>query len=473
MVEPKILLCSQEGGLAEAVLTALPGSTIPYRLETIPGIPETLEQIERGEVWVALVHVASADDEEQLACLLKETRLGRVQVPVIAITEGDDPDQRRRLLTQGTVDCLPRPLDLSRLAFLLDVLTVRRRYESTTVAEQQPPPAAAAAHSVPGFLVVSQAMRELFSQISALASLDTTVLLTGETGTGKSHVAQVIHESSGRKGKPFVVVECGGLSTTLLESELFGHVRGAFTGADRDHEGKFAAAGDGTILLDEIDCVPLEAQARLLRVLERRVYEAVGSNRVMPCRARVVAATNRPLREEVTAGRFRSDLFFRLCVVEFRLPPLRHSREAVRPLAEKFRKDFGTRAQRPISGFTPAAMNVLEAYDWPGNIRELRNAVERAVALCDRDRIDVSDLPEQVRTSSTGVSAPVENTRAEPENPLAAARKHGELVRILEALERHHNNRARAAVELGISRAAFYKKLQQHGLLVPRPVRPS
>ena len=473
MVEPKILLCSQESGLAEAVLTALPGSAVPYRLETISSIAETLEEIERGEVWVALVHVTQADDEDQLACLLKEHRLGCAQIPVIAFTEGDDLDQRRRLLTLGAVDCLPRPLDLSRLAFLLDVLTVRRRYESAAVAERRTPQIAAPTHSVPGFLVVSQAMRELFSQISALGSLDTTVLLTGETGTGKSHVAQVIHESSARKGKPFVVVECGGLSTTLLESELFGHVRGAFTGADRDHEGKFAAAGDGTILLDEIDCVPLEAQARLLRVLERRVYEAVGSNRVMPCRARVIAATNQPLREQVAAGRFRSDLFFRLCVIEFRLPPLRHSREALRPLAEKFRKDFCARAQRSISGFTPAALSVLEAYNWPGNIRELRNAVERAVALCDRERIDVSDLPEQVRTSSPDGSKPVESQRAEPENPLAAARKHGELVRILEALERNHNNRARAAVELGISRAAFYKKLQQHGLLTPRLVRPT
>ena len=203
---------------------------------------------------------------------------------------------------------------------------------------------------VAGFVFVSRAMRELYDHIEAAADSDASVLLTGETGTGKSHVAKAIHDLSPRRKKPFVVVECGGLSPTLLESELFGHVRGAFTGADREHVGKFATVEDGTILLDEIDCVPLEAQAKLLRVFEDRVYEPVGANRTAKFRARVIAATNQPLDRLVAEGKFRSDLFFRLNVVEFRLPPLRDCREAIGPLAENFLTIYCQRTQRSMDG---------------------------------------------------------------------------------------------------------------------------
>jgi DNA-binding NtrC family response regulator len=271
---------------------------------------------------------------------------------------------------------------------------------------------------------------------------------------------------SARRKKPFVVVECGGLSPTLLESELFGHVRGSFTGADRDHVGKFAVVEDGTILLDEIDCVPLEAQAKLLRVLEDRVYEPVGANRTARFRARVIAATNRPLEQLAAEGKFRSDLYFRLNVLEFGLPPLRDCREAIGPLAENFLNFYNQRARRAIAGITFDALEALQAYDWPGNIRQLRNTIERAVTLCRGETLDVADLPAAIRTAAIAAGQPLSPAvHGETRNQLDVARQHGERQRILQALAKHDNNRTRVAKELGISRVALYKKLRKFGLV--------
>ncbi len=463
MNHTKILCYSQTPALVQAVQDAMPGAAGSCHLELIPTIEAAPAVLECGGVGVAVVHVSNADEEHQVGCLLKEISQGQFRVPLIVLTDRDDLELRLHLLKQGAVDCLARPLDLSRLAFLLDMLTVRHRYAPARAARQ--PKSAAPAGPESGFLVVSRAAKKLLEQVGVIASLDSTVLLTGETGTGKTHLARVIHDLSPRHGKPFVVIECGGLSPSLLESELFGHVRGAFTGADRDYAGKFSAAEDGTILLDEIDCVPRAAQVKLLRVLERRVYESVGSNQLMPFRGRVIAATNRPLSGEVTAGRFRSDLYYRLCVVDFELPPLRRTREAIRPLAAKFLADYGARAKRLIQGFTAAALSALDTYQWPGNIRELRNTVERAVALCTGDRIDVDDLPEVVRKAPARASHPREPAAGDCGLPLAAARRHGELLLLIETLERCQNDCTQVATALGISRSALYKKLHQHGLV--------
>lgn len=454
-MDARVLFVSRNPAMAKLVVPTLPRGRGACDLETMSGFDAALQEIEQGGVEVALLHVTGPEDEDQAACLLKELMDRPSHLPVIVLSESDELDLRRRFLELGAVDSLARPLNLSRLAFLLDILTVPHRCAAVPAAASPPP------SSVDGFLFVTGAMRALYEQFAAVAPLETTLLLTGETGTGKSHVSQVIHKLSPRRQKPFVVVECGGLSPTLLESELFGHVRGAFTGADRDHTGKFATVEDGTILLDEIDCVPLDAQVKLLRVLERRVFEPLGSNRLMPFRARIIAASNQPLDCQVAAGRFRSDLFYRLNVVDFHLPPLRDSREAIRPLAEKFLTTFAARDRRQIAGLTAAALGAMEAYDWPGNIRELRNTVERAVALCRREQIDLRDLPEPVRRSS-GRVAPTANSGDPPVgNQLVAARRQGELLRVLEALRHHGNNRTQAAAELGISRVALYKKLRK------------
>lgn len=322
---------------------------------------------------------------------------------------------------------------------------------------------------VAGFLFASRSLSRLYDHFEAAADSDANILLTGETGTGKSHISRVIHDLSPRRTRPFVVVGCGGLSTTLLQSELFGHRRGAFTGADREHAGKFAVVEDGTILLDEIDCVPLEAQAKLLRVLEERVYEPVGTTAPVALRARVIAATNQPLDQLVAAGKFRSDLYFRLSILDFSLPPLRDCPEAITPLVETFLTTYSSRAGRAIVGITAPALDAMHSYDWPGNIRELRNAVERAVTLCRGELLDLEHLPEAIRNAVAGAGQDVPVALPGPfRNMLDSARQNSERQRILQSLSKHGNNRTRAARELGISRVGLYKKLRKFGI-IPAP----
>jgi DNA-binding NtrC family response regulator len=309
----------------------------------------------------------------------------------------------------------------------------------------------------------SSQLAKLFDQIQAVAPQDTTVLLTGETGTGKTRLARVIHALSPRRADPFVVVDCGSLSGSIIESELFGHVKGAFTGGDTNRVGKFADAEQGTLLLDEIDSLPLGLQSKLLRVVEERVFEPVGSNRSAPMRARLIVAANRPLEQEVAAGRFRSDLYFRLNVVRFNLPPLRESRGLISDLALKFVHEFRVQHNRLADAITTEALHALEQYPWPGNVRELRNVIQRATILCPCQKIRLDDLPESLRRSDTAVG---DNT---PGPTLAQIRRDAEIGSIVHVLRKHNNNRRRAALELGISRVALYKKLRKYGMMVRKP----
>jgi transcriptional regulator with PAS, ATPase and Fis domain len=236
-------------------------------------------------------------------------------------------------------------------------------------------------------------------QVRRVAAQETTLLLTGETGTGKTRLARLIHELSPRRTKPFLVIDCGALAASLIESEMFGHVRGAFTGADRDRPGKFAAAGQGTLLLDEVNSLPCELQSKLLRAVDERVFEPVGSERPQPLLARLIAASNRPLEQEVQGGQFRADLYYRVNVVSFFLPPLRERPDAIAPLARKFLGEF-TAGRRPdVGGIAADALHALAGYGWPGNVRELRNVIERAVVLCRGPEITFADLPEAIRSS--------------------------------------------------------------------------
>ncbi len=462
----RILLAGRSPQFADTVGPALRGLLPDIEVRAIPEYGDAPAEMERGHVAAVLMFAEQPDDETRVAQVLEILQSKDLFVPVFVFAPDPDVYHRLRMLELGALDCLAWPADVSRLAALIDVLSIRQRIAPV------PAPVPALVHSgsartappreVAGFLFATHALRELYGQIEAAADSDATILLTGETGTGKSHVARAIHKLSPRRKKPFAVVECGGLSPMLLESELFGHVRGAFTGADRDHAGKFVTVEDGTILLDEIDCVPLEAQAKLLRVFEDRVFDPVGANRTTKFRARVIAASNQPLDRQVAEGKFRSDLFYRLNVVEFRLPPLRECRDAIPSLAQHFLAIYTGRAQRSLDGVTFSALDAMQTYDWPGNIRELRNTIERAVTLCRGERLDVADLPEAIRKAAAPV---VPAARHKPKrNELDFARQNGERQRILQALTRHDNNRTRVAKELGISRVALYKKLRKFGL---------
>ncbi len=303
------------------------------------------------------------------------------------------------------------------------------------------------------FIVRSPAMEEVLELAARVAPLDTTVLVYGESGTGKEFIVRMIHDQSPRAGAPFVSINCAALTETLLESELFGHVRGAFTGAVRDKAGLFEVAGSGTIFLDEIGEVAPTIQAKLLRALQEREIRRVGAERTIKINARVVAATNRDLRAAVDAGTFREDLYFRLGAFIITVPPLRERREDIPPLVQHFLVRAASRMKKDVAAVSAEAMTALMNYGWPGNVRELEHAVERAVILANGPSIRVRELPPEVtqttRRRATGDTLDLQEQ---------------ERVMIERALEKFNGNRRRAAEALKISTVTLWRKMKQYGL---------
>ena len=307
----------------------------------------------------------------------------------------------------------------------------------------------------------SEPMREIFEKVQQVApARAATVLILGESGTGKELIAKAIHQLSPRAKQPMVTVHCAALSTTLLESELFGHEKGAFTGAHERRIGRFEEANGGTLFLDEIGEIDASTQVKLLRFLGERTFERVGSNKTLSSDVRVVTATNKNLAEMVKGGTFREDLFFRLKVVEIKLPPLRERRSDIPLLASAFLREFARENEKPVKGITPEAMELLTAYGWPGNVRELRAAIEGAVVFCRGDKIVPRDLPENVRL---GHSA---GTGLEPQGLSFPAEtvKDAEKQLIIRALREAEGNRTLAAKRIGMSRRTLHRKLHEYQL---------
>ena len=327
-----------------------------------------------------------------------------------------------------------------------------------------------------GLVVCSRAMRQVVDMARRVAKVDSTVLITGESGVGKERIARLIHDHSTRFDGPFIAVNCGAITDTLLESELFGHVRGAFTGAVHDRPGLFEAANHGTLLLDEIGEVSAAMQLKLLRVLQEREIRRVGDNRSRPVDVRVLAATNRDLMQDVAEGIFRQDLYYRVKVVEIRVPALRQRRDDILVLARVLLAQAGIRMKRSITGLTPAAADQLLRYSWPGNVRELENAMERAVALAYGTRVEPEDLPEEVREAMirpTATGSAFSKDGATQQNNIRTledvAKEH-----ILAALAMNDGNQTHTAEQLGIGSATLYRKLKSYGLTNSRnPPPPS
>jgi DNA-binding NtrC family response regulator len=306
-----------------------------------------------------------------------------------------------------------------------------------------------------GMVARSPKMQHVVDLARRVAKVDATVLITGESGVGKERIARLVHDESTRAAGPFIAVNCGAITETLLESELFGHRRGAFTGAASDRPGLFEAANRGTLLLDEIGDVSPGMQVKLLRVLQEREVRRVGENKSRPVDVRVLAATNRDLAHQVAIGAFRQDLYYRLKVVELHVPPLRDRRDDVLPLARLLLADAVARMARKISGFTPQTADQLLRYDWPGNVRELENAMERAVALARGRRVELADLPEEIRQAF-----PKPVVTGATVQPLGEVEKEY----ILAVLQLNGGNQRRTCEQLGIGSATLYRKLRSYGM---------
>ena len=306
----------------------------------------------------------------------------------------------------------------------------------------------------------SEPMREIFELVQQVAPSKATVLITGESGTGKELIAKAIHHLSPRTKAPLVTVHCAALAPTLLESELFGHEKGAFTGAHERRVGRFEQAEGGTLFLDEIGEIDATLQVKLLRFLGERTFERVGSNRTLTADVRLLAATNKKLEELVKAGTFREDLFYRLKVVEIELPPLRERRGDIPLLAQNFMREFARENDKKVKEFTSETMDTLMNYAWPGNVRELRTAIEHAVVLCRGERLTLRDLPASVRSLSGPADTGMRRLLSQGELTVKEAEKQ----LIMRALKENDGNRTAAAKKLGMSRRTLHRKLKQYGL---------
>ncbi|HEX2091229.1 MAG TPA: sigma-54 dependent transcriptional regulator [Longimicrobiaceae bacterium] len=392
--------------------------------------------------------------------LLEEVRARHPGTLFVLMTAHGDERTAVRALKLGAYDYVPKPFDNEEIRAV-----VRRAHEVLALRAENRRLREELGGDLPGLLGRSPALREVARVVRRAAPTDATVLITGESGTGKEVVARAIHGESRRRGGPFVALNCSALPGELVESELFGHLKGAFTGADRDREGRFEAAGGGTLFLDEVGDLAPPAQAKLLRALEERQVTRVGANRPVAVDVRVVAATHQPLEQRVAEGSFREDLLYRLRVIHLHLPPLRERREDIPALAAHFLAEMAARHHLPPRELSERARLSLLAYDWPGNVRELRNALERATVLVEGERIEPGDLPPQVAGAS-GTLRPVDAALAGL--PFVEARERAveawERAFLEAALERSGGNVSAAARALGLHRQSLQKKLRQLGM---------
>lgn len=410
-------------------------------------------------------------------CALREILHHNPAIPVLVMTAWSSVETAVEALRLGAYDYLSKPLDFDVLKH-----TLNRALEHTRLAaENRELRRCLDGRQDAGILGQSRCMTELAEMLRTVAPTDATVLITGESGTGKELVARAIQQGSERRDRAFVTINCAALGESLLESELFGHEKGAFTGADKRREGRFRQADGGTLFLDEIGELPLQLQAKLLRALQQGEIQRVGSDTPVMVNVRVIAATNRNLRAEVDAGRFREDLYYRLNVIGLEVPPLRERREDIPLLASAFLERYSLANRKTIKGFTPQAMDALLKYGWPGNVRELQNAVERAVILCAGDYVSERELPlavsvvlkEEQNAGKAGTSVSCAMSMHDEQDdgerfPVAVTPGMTldalERALILNTLRETGDNKSEAARRLGITRATLHNKLKRYDM---------
>ncbi|MBO4319759.1 MAG: sigma-54-dependent Fis family transcriptional regulator, partial [Treponema sp.] len=421
-----------------------------YNVKTAATGEEGLALIEKGDIDLVItdLRMPGISGEQVLAKVSSETP----GIPVIILTGHGSIDSAVDAMRHGAYDFLTKPLNLDQLS-----LIVKRALEGREMSlqHQELKKELEKNNVLKGMIGNSPAMQKVQQLIKKVANTRANVLITGESGVGKELVANAIHNLSSRRDKSFIKVHCAALSETLLESELFGHEKGAFTGADKMQKGRFELAHGGTIFLDEIGEINQNVQIKILRVLQEKKFERVGGEQTIEVDVRIVAATNRNLEEEVKAGRFREDLYYRLNVIHIQVPPLRERKEDIPLLVSSFLDEFNKENGKSIKSVDKRAKTALFNYSWPGNIRELRNCMEAAVVMCSGDEITQEDLPPTISSSSTGENLAI---------PLGLTLDEAEKIIIQETLLANANNKTRTAEILGIGRKTLQRKLAEWGI---------
>jgi DNA-binding NtrC family response regulator len=476
------------------VLLAISDSRLRARLRrTLSQADMLVESVEnRGELWSQLARsssdmllVSRTLVPEPAADTIASIR-GLPDPPeVVVLDDGGDPEDRARLLAAGTFAVLDEVLSSHALRDVVSAILSRRRTETTgTIVARRTLPEP----RLDDFITTSPAMKAFMGLVHRVVASDTSLLILGETGVGKEHLARAIHAESPRASGPFIAVNCGALAETLLESELFGHEEGAFTGATRARRGCFELSHKGVVFLDEICELPPHLQVKLLHVLQRREIQRLGGETSIGIDVRIMAATNRDIAEEVEARRFRPDLYYRLSVVSLSIPPLRERKQDIAVLVDSYLEYFRAHIRRNITGITPEALEALASYDWPGNVRELVNIIERAMLLVSGDKIRAEDLPSVIRgagTKAPSPAVPVSAIRAADviaprllSKPLRDAREEilteFEKAYLTALMQETGGKIGETARRAGMEPRSLFDKLKRHGLRKEqfRSVRP-
>jgi two-component system response regulator HydG len=448
-MDRRILIIDDDRSICEVLETELRQREFEVTWVTAP--EEGISLFEREDFGLVITDVNMAGMSGVELC--KQLVARREDMPVIVVTAYANMETAVAAIRAGAYDFVTKPFDMDELA-----LTIERALRHRALKEEvkRLRRAVDGTQRFDEILGGSAAMLKMCELVTRVADTETTVLVTGESGTGKELVAKALHAKSGRRDGPFVAINCAAMPETLLESELFGHLKGAFTDARNARPGLFIKASKGTLFLDEIGEMPAGMQAKLLRALQERTVRPVGGDQEQPFDARIIAATNRDLETEVEERRFREDLFYRINVVRIHVPPLRARGSDILVLAQNFLERYASQSRRPVVGMSSAAADRLLTYPWPGNVRELQNCVERAVALAQFDQIGVDDLPEKIKDYKTARINIESNDPAELLPMDEVERRY--IQKVLEAVG---GNKTLAAQVLGFDRRTLYRKLER------------
>ena len=445
--QPKLLIVEDDDAIRTQLKYALRDQYVLSFATTRSKALAMVNEVHPDIVSLDLGLPPHPDTAEEGLQALEEILKAAPATKVVVVTGNNDRANARRAVELGAFDYLSKPIDINEYETVLRRSTYLQSLETENARQMAEAEAAARFDDIIGG---TPRMREIFATVSLVAKTDVTVLVEGESGTGKELLAHAIHHKSRRKNAPFVAINCGAIPETLLESELFGHEKGAYTGAHIQRKGKLEQADSGTVFLDEIGEMSLPLQVKLLRFLQERQIERLGGQQPIHVETRVIAATNKELKAEIAAGRFREDLYFRLSVVTITLPPLRERGEDIGMLANAFLRQNCQQYRRRLQ-FSPDALTAIARHPWPGNIRELQNAIQRAAILARGRFIEASDL---------GIAP----ATAVPQTSLREARNRVERQVVVDALIRTRGNISRAATELGISRPALHDLLEKHNI---------